>query len=482
MIARRHRWSAGAYVAADVLAVLGAYLAALFLRFEADLIPFTKNPPDEFTRYFQLLPAVLVLWPLVFYFHGLYQVRPGRSRVDEGLTALLASVLSTLIVSGLTFWWRQPGALREDGTYEYFTFSRVFLALFALLSVLLVVLARTLLSDLLRHRRRQGVGVDRILVAGAGALGQEVAQKIALHKEFGYHVAGFLDDDPAKAGHYFQGAPVLGTLDDVGPVLTQHSIDQLWVALPLQAHDKTLDLLREAGHECVDVKMVPDILQYATLKAAIEDLDGTPVINLSEVPLQGWNTLVKRGMDVAAAAALLLLLLPLLPIVALLIWREDRGPIFYRQERMGLDGKPFLILKFRSMQVNAEASTGPVWAVEDDPRRTRVGSFLRKWSIDEFPQLWNVLVGDMSLIGPRPERPAFVHEFKHKIPQYMQRHRVKAGITGWAQVHGWRGNTSIKKRLEYDLYSIENWSVGLDLKILWMTAWTFVFDLRQNAY
>jgi putative colanic acid biosynthesis UDP-glucose lipid carrier transferase len=184
-------------------------------------------------------------------------------------------------------------------------------------------------------------------------------------------------------------------------------------------------------------------------------------------------------MDIAIAIAASIILLPFLPWAAFAIWLEDRGPIFYRQERMGLDGLSFMILKFRSMRIDAEASSGPVWAVKDDPRRTRVGSFLRRWSIDELPQIWNVLVGDMSIVGPRPERPTFVREFKHKIPQYMLRHRVKAGITGWAQVHGWRGNTSIKKRIQYDLYYIENWSLGLDFKILWMTV---RHAMRLNAY
>jgi exopolysaccharide biosynthesis polyprenyl glycosylphosphotransferase len=184
-------------------------------------------------------------------------------------------------------------------------------------------------------------------------------------------------------------------------------------------------------------------------------------------------------MDVVIAAAALVVMLPLLPLVAWLIWREDRGPIFYRQERMGLDGKPFMMLKLRSMRVDAESTSGPVWATRDDPRRTGFGGFLRRWSLDELPQVWNVLRGDMSIVGPRPERPAFVQEFKHKIPDYMLRHRVKSGITGWAQVHGWRGNTSIKKRIQYDLYYIQNWSILLDFKILWMTMRS---GLWHNAY
>ena len=482
MTRSRYRWSAGLYLLGDELALLGAFFTALFLRFEAQIVPLTKNPPAEFTRYFELLPIVLLLWPVVFYFHGLYQARRGRSRVDEAFTLLLAVVLATVLLSGVMAWYRPEGAIRPDGSAEYFTYSRAFLAFFALLSLLSVVSARTVIRGVLRRRRLNGVGLHRVLIAGAGALGKEVALKIQAHKELGLVVAGYLDDDPGKAGRSFVGAPVLGTLKEAETVLEEERIDQIFVALPLDAHRKMMRLLREVGRQCVEIKLVPDILQYATIKASLEDLDGTPVINLSQVPLVGWNSLVKRSMDLALASIAFAFLLPVLPLVALAIWIEDRGPILYRQERMGLDGKSFQMLKFRSMRVDAESSTGPVWAIRDDPRRTRIGSFLRHWSLDELPQIWNVIKGEMSLIGPRPERPAFVHEFKNKLPQYMLRHRVKAGITGWAQVHGWRGNTSIKKRLQYDLYYIENWSLGLDLKILWMTLMTYLHDLRQNAY
>ena len=295
----------------------------------------------------------------------------------------------------------------------------------------------------------------------------------------GFEVAGFLDDDPGKAGSSICGVPVLGTLRQAEDVLAAQRIDQVFITLPLEAHKKVLQLLDLMARECVEIKLVPDILQYATLTAALEDLDGTPVINLSQMPIQGWNSMVKRAVDLCIASAALVVLLPLFPLVAFAIWLEDRGSVFYRQERMGLDGRSFMILKFRSMRVNAEATSGPVWAIKDDPRRTYVGRLLRQWSLDELPQIWNVLTGDMSIIGPRPERPTFVREFKHKIPRYMLRHRVKSGITGWAQVHGWRGNTSIKKRIQYDLYYIQNWSLSLDFKILWMTV---RHALRLNAY
>ncbi len=457
--------TAGLYLAADLAATVVAFFAAWVLRFELEVIPVTKSVPD-FSPYLQLLPFVLVLWPVVFYFHGLYQSRRGRSRVDEVLTLVVAVLLATVLLSVVIAWYRPPAA---PGSSEYFTYSRAFLGLFALLDLTLVAGVRMAVRVLLRRVRLAGHNLQRILVIGAGVLGREITQKLSAHGDLGLAVVGFLDDDPGKAGTVIDGVPVLGTLRQAEEIIAQSSIDHVYVALPIEAYRKTLQILQRMGNEIVDIKLVPDILQYATLNASLEDVDGTPVINLSQVPLQGWNSLVKRAMDIAIACVVLAVLLPFLPLVALAIWLEDRGPIFYRQERMGLDGKSFMILKFRSMRADAEASTGPVWAIKDDPRRTRVGSFIRRSSIDELPQIWNVLVGDMSIIGPRPERPTFVREFKHKIPQYMLRHRVKAGITGWAQVHGWRGNTSIKKRIQYDLYYIENWSLALDFKILWMT-------------
>lgn len=475
MIRQRHRTTSGIYLAGDLCATLTAFLAAWILRFEVEVIPVTKNVP-EFGPYLRLVPFVLLVWPMVFYFHGLYQNRRGKSRVDEVLTLVVAVFLATVLLSVVIAWYRPPAA---PGSSEYFTYSRGFLALFAAVDLVLVATTRMTLRVVLPRLRRSGNNLQRILVIGAGALGREITQKLLAHHELGFEVVGFLDDDPSKVGSTVLGVPVLGTLRQAEDVLELREIDQVYIALPLDAHKKMLQMLELMARECVEVRLVPDVLQYATLQATLEDVDGTPVINLSQVPLQGWNSMVKRGMDLVISAAALIVLLPFFPLVALLIWVEDHGPIFYRQERMGLDGKPFMILKFRSMRVDAESTSGPVWAIKDDPRRTRMGAFLRAWSLDELPQIWNVLRGDMSLIGPRPERPTFVREFKHKMPRYMLRHRVKAGITGWAQVHGWRGNTSIKKRLQYDLYYIQNWSVLLDLKILWMTV---RHALRHNAY
>ena len=477
MIQKRRRSTVALYLTGDLLATLAAFLLAWFVRFELELPALTKGVP-EFDRYLVLLPIVLVIWPIVFYFHGLYQSRRDRSRVDDALTILLAAVVATFVLSALLAWYR-PTQLSVAGDTEPFNFSRAFMASFVGLDFILVLFARVAAREFLQRLRLKGYNLQRILVVGAGRLGQELTYKLQAHRELGLEVVGFLDDDPGKSGLSFLDAPVLGTLGDVEQVIEEHRIDHVYVALPLEAHRKMMRVLKSVGRACVEVKLVPDILQYATLKSSLEDVDGMPVINLSQVPLQGWRSLAKRMMDIAIAGAALIVLLPFLPLLALLIWWEDRGPIFYRQERMGLDGKSFMIWKFRSMRVNAESASGPVWAVPGDSRRTRVGTFLRQSSIDELPQLWNVLRGDMSIVGPRPERPTFVHEFKHKIPDYMLRHRVKSGITGWAQVHGWRGNTSIRKRIQYDLYYIQNWSLSLDFKIIWMTLRSGIW---HNAY
>jgi Undecaprenyl-phosphate glucose phosphotransferase len=279
---------------------------------------------------------------------------------------------------------------------------------------------------------------------------------------------GFVDDDPERR-ESISGVPYLGGTGEAARLVEEHGIDTVFLALPLESHKTMLAVLKDVGRSVADVRVVPDLLQHITFRVGVEDLDGLPVVHLTQVPLTGWMSLVKRTLDISIAGVALVVLSPLFAAVAIAIRLSDRGAVFYRQERMGLDGRPFQILKFRSMVEGAEEETGPKWATENDDRVTPLGRVLRRWSIDEFPQLVNVLRGEMSLVGPRPERPEFVREFKEKFPQYMVRHRVRAGITGWAQVNGWRGNTSLSKRIEYDLYYIENWSLSLDLKILWRT-------------
>jgi Undecaprenyl-phosphate glucose phosphotransferase len=470
MVKHQTRLMVGVFVVLDLLATNAAWLLSYFLRFDllGGVIPITKGVPD-LSRYLLLMPVITLLWPAVLYFHGLYQVKRGRSRIDE----LFAIVLSVLIATGLTL-----GATLYVRVYHRFQpdvaplweYSQAVFAIFAVTDILFLNAGRSALRSWLERRWAAGYNVKRVVVAGAGPLGQRVAETILVHRELGYQVVGFLDDAPPTERP--AGLPVLGRLSDAAAACRGHNLDQIYVALPLEEHVKIVGLIKSLGNECMDVKVVPDLVQYATIRAALEDLDGIPIISLNEVPLRGWNSMVKRGMDIAVGLVLLLAatLVPVLPAIAIAVWlRGGKGPILLRQERMTLDGKTFQIFKFRTMVDEAEKATGPVFATADDPRRTPIGSWLRKYNLDELPQLLNVILGDMSLVGPRPERPPFVAQFKEKIPQYMQRHRVKSGITGWAQVNGLRGNTSIEKRIEYDLYYIENWSLTLDLKILILT-------------
>jgi Undecaprenyl-phosphate glucose phosphotransferase len=366
---------------------------------------------------------------------------------------------------------------RERGLFEV---SQLVWAIFLVLNVLLTYASRELVREVLERRWRAGIGLKRILIAGSGELGRLVADKILEHRELGYQIVGFVDVKAWGDHLGYRGLPLLGSIEEASEIAVRESIDHLYVALPPDQHVQMLELIESTSRECVDVKVVPDLLQVIALRARLEDLDGVPVININDVPLQGFNSIVKRGIDIGLSAGGLALLAIPLGIIALVVRMTSRGPIFYRQERTGLDGKPFTIVKFRSMYDDAERETGPVWTKQDDPRVTPLGRFLRRSNVDELPQLWNVLRGDMSIVGPRPERPHFVEQFRHKIPSYMLRHKVKAGLTGWAQVNGWRGNTPLEKRIEYDLYYIENWSVRLDLKIMWLTLVKGFF--HKHAY
>jgi len=316
-------------------------------------------------------------------------------------------------------------------------------------------------------------------VIGAGQLGQRVIETIEGHRELGFRVTGVLTRKAEKVGTRVQGALVLGMIADVDRVLDQSPVDQVIIALPIEESAVMKDLMEQLAQRTVDVKVVPDLYQYITLRGGLEEFGGLPIISLQGGPLDGWNLIAKRIFDLLISASALLLAAPLLLGLALLVRLTSRGPVLYRQERMGMDGRTFQMLKFRTMQADAEAE-GAVMAAIDDPRRTPIGAFLRRSSLDELPQFFNVLVGEMSLVGPRPERPMFIEEFKKQIPRYHLRHLVKSGITGWAQVNGLRGQTSIQKRIEFDLYYIENWSLMLDLKILVRTA--LGGFLSKNAY
>ncbi len=469
MVKRYNRLLVAFHVAADTVLGMTAFVLAYLLRFESGLIPAPKGYPP-FGQYVDVLPFIGVLVPLAFHVQGLYRLRRGRTRVDDFFAVLVGSILAVVlgVVSTLYFQaYYVPDEMKDRGAYEV---SQLVWGMFLAFNVLLTYSSRALVREALERRWRRGIGLKRVLIAGAGDLGRAVADKVLEHRDLGYQIVGFIDDRASGDHIGYRGLPILGTLDEASEVLQRERVDQLYVALPLDEHVKMLALVENANREMLDIKVVPDLLQVIALRAQLEDLDGIPIINLHAVPLRGFNAVLKRALDIVISAASLVVAVPIIVVVGLLHRLQSPGPILYRQERMSLDGMSFWVWKLRTMRVGAERETGPVWAEENDPRVTPMGRWMRRFSVDELPQLWNVLRGDMSLVGPRPERPFFVEQFKHRIPQYMLRHKVKAGLTGWAQVNGWRGNTSIEKRIEYDLYYIENWSVGLDFKIIWLTV------------
>jgi Undecaprenyl-phosphate glucose phosphotransferase len=453
--------------ASDFATVSVAYFLAYFLRFRFEIVPLTKGiAPLEV--YLSFLPVALALWFAASWANGLYHPHRKHSLIDEALAVAKSGSLATLFLIALTFFYRD------------YSFSRVMLLLFWATSILLASVGRTGIIVAVRVRRRHGFNVSRAIIVGAGELGHTVAQKIAELPQLGLRVAGFVDDTPPAAATDGPAARYLGRIDELPEIVRTGNVAQVFFALPRESHADLERGLALLGQEMVDILIVPDILQFVMLRAGLESLDGIPMINLAETPLSGWYAPVKRTTDIVFSLLGLVILAPLFAAIAVAIKLTSPGPVLYRQERISLDGTLFEMFKFRSMRADAEAETGAVWARRDDPRRTWLGALLRSTSIDELPQLFNILRGQMSFVGPRPERPVFVDQFRERIPRYMLRHKVKCGLTGWAQVNGWRGNTSIEKRIEYDIYYIENWSLSFDLKILWLTLWNgFV---NKHAY
>ncbi|MBK5255030.1 MAG: undecaprenyl-phosphate glucose phosphotransferase [Vicinamibacteria bacterium] len=461
------------FLAVDLTAVALAWMAAYYARFYSALFT-TAFPPYKgvplVRDYAELLPLILALAAIVFALQGLYRLRRPMSAIDDSLRTVAAFIVTAALALGVTLYIRIyfRFAPEEAPRAEY---SQGVFVLFVAFGAPLVIAGRRLLLGWFARSWARGENAVRILVAGNSDLGQTVARKLAAQSRLGFHVVGFLAESASPA-RVTEGPPVLGTLKDANDVIAEKAIDAVYVALSVDQHALMVDLVKNLSNQFVDVRIVPDLLQCLTLRAGIEDLDGIPIVSLNETPMQGPAALVKRLMDITGALVLLiaLTLVPVLPAIVMAIaLKGGKGPILYTQERMTVDGRRFSVYKFRTMVEDAEAGTGPVWATDGDPRRTDLGAFLRKYNLDEWPQLLNILKGDMSLVGPRPERPSFVHEFKNNIPNYMLRHRVRSGLTGWAQVHGWRGNSSLEKRIEFDLYYIENWSLFLDLKILVLT-------------
>ena len=453
----------------DALMVVVSWILAYYTRFEVfpwlGIFPLPEWLP--LSMYLRFVPWVLILTMLVFWASGLYV--PDRA---QRMSTLIYTI-GKAIVLGIIF------AAAATSFYRAFYFSRLHMLLFGAYLPLLLVGVRFAILSYLRHGRKQGRFLRRVLIIGAGRIGRRLEDAFMQYPWMGFETVGFLDD--AKTAD----TDVIGTTADLGRILDEHEaegtpIQYVYIALPISATDRITELANEMSSRLAHVCLVPDLFQLDILNSRITDIGGLPVIHIiDEAPLD-FRRAVKRIIDVVFSFAFLVLTSPLLLLIALAVKLSSRGPVFYRQERMGLNGHNFHMLKFRSMPVGTEQQTGAVWAKAGEQRATKVGAFLRRTSLDELPQFINVLKGDMSVVGPRPERPVFIDQFRDQVPKYMLRHKMKAGITGWAQVNGWRGDTSIEKRIEFDLYYIRNWSLRLDLKIMLMTLWKgFV---NENAY
>jgi putative colanic acid biosynthesis UDP-glucose lipid carrier transferase len=435
-------------LADPVLVVLTGYLLFL-LRFD----------DREFDRTYGMgLLAAFAVVLLVFPFFRIYRPFRGMSLWTEIQILFRAWVVSAALVAVVLVLTRTA-----------FLYSRIWMAAWVVAGFIVLAAFRIALRIALRAIRRRGYNQRHIVVVGAGALGREVAGRLRAAPWTGLQVAAFFDDAPGLRGAVLEGVPVEGALDDVATYVSRRNIDQVWFALPLRAELRAKEVLGQLRATTAEVRFVPDIFGFQLINHSITEVAGLPVINLTESPMAGANQVAKAIEDYVLAALIVTAISPLLVALAIGVKLSSPGPVFFRQRRLTWNGAAFDILKFRSMPVDAEAGTGPVWATAGEGRATPFGRFMRRWSLDELPQFFNVLAGDMSIVGPRPERPEFIERFRDQIPGYMQKHLVKAGITGWAQVNDLRGNSDLGRRIEFDLYYIDNWSVWFDLRIILMT-------------
>ncbi len=455
-------------VLTDALLTLSAFYAAYALRRRLPW-PHPAEQLGPFGEYAGLMLMQMVWVCSIAWFYRLYQSERARPWIDE-LSAIAGAIsISTLIsIAGASFFLKN--------TLFELDYSRSMLVYAWLLNMLLVGLGRLVHRRLRVWLYRRSWCEMRVLVVGSGEVVQMIVQKLVASLHLGYRLIGVVNGSP---GRRIQGIPVLGTVDQLSDLIQEHQIGEVIIGEPEASHAELLRIvaLCERGGR-VNIKIFPDLFQIMASQITIGDLDGLPLLTVRDVALRGWKLSFKRAMDVIGSTVGLIFLSPFFMFIALLIKLDSPGPVLYTQERMGLDGKLFWMTKFRSMRVDAE-NCGPGWTTEDDPRRTKLGEMLRRTNIDELPQLINVFLGEMSLVGPRPERPMYVEQFRRSIPRYMERHREKGGMTGWAQVNGLRGDTSIPERIKYDLWYIENWSLWLDIKIVMRT----VFSLGgKNAY
>jgi Undecaprenyl-phosphate glucose phosphotransferase len=450
--------------ASDVLIICLCWVVSYHLRFSTNLLVAATNKVPLST-YLWLLAIIVVIWAVVFRSFDLYKPRRLGSHWKEITDIAKAFSLALVVFLAVSFLLRK------------FELSRLSLLYFWIMSIAALSLSRSCFRGLLRLMRRKGLNQRHGVLVGSGSVASHLIENLRRHPELGIKLVGTLAAPKAVAPPH-TSLPVLGEFGALKRIIADQGLDIVFIALSNEEQEDLESILSGLSDEMVDVKIVPDLFRFITVSGGVDEIDGLPMVTLRGSPLYGWNSVAKRSMDAILSLIVIILSSPLMAFVAFLIKLSSPGPVFYVQERMGLDGKTFKMLKFRSMKVDAEEKTGPVWAQSDDPRRTRIGTILRRTNMDELPQMFNVLAGHMSLVGPRPERANFVEDFRKKVPGYMLRHKMKAGVTGWAQVNGLRGNTSIEDRIKYDLFYINHWSLRFDLVILAKTLWSGF----KNAY
>ncbi len=454
-------------VAADLVAVFAGFLLAVWIRFDSGWIAVPRGHPPR-AMYVYAAGVVALLYTLLFQALGLYR-RPQDGHFTDKIPRLVrASAIGTLLALALAF------VIRSEPP-----FSRLVAGIGFGTVTLLVLVERNILFQLERHWARHQARHRAVLIIGAGALAAQLRDELHRDPRHRARVIGFLKAESDEVAAAIRPGEVLGEVRDLAAVMDAHEVDEVMVANPsVLTADQLEGIVIEAGRRLAGFSMVPDTFRLLTSRVDVRQIGDISLLGMAPWPLDRfWNRVLKRIEDVVGAVVGLVLTAPFLVVAAIIIRRTSPGPAFYRQIRCGEGGRPFTLYKLRTMVVDAEAQTGPVWTRPDDPRRTRFGAWLRRSNLDELPQLWNVLRGDMSLVGPRPERPEFVEKFRDEIGRYMWRHAGKPGMTGWAQIHGLRGQTDLRERIRYDLWYLENWSLALDFKILARTL-----TARQNAY
>ena len=416
---------------------------------------------------------IVPLYLLLYYAFNLYTPKREQGRRLELSNIIMANTVGILIVFAGFF-------LVLSYTEEAKNFSRSMFAYFYIFNIVLEEVERLVVRGFLRSIRRRGYNQKHILLVGYSKAAEQYIDRIKQNPQWGYNIRGILDDNIAR-GTVYKGVKVIGSIENLTFILPENKLDEIAITLGLEEYYKLEKIVSQCEKSGVHTKFIPDYGNIIPTRPYTEDLLGLPVINIRYVPLSNtFNAMVKRLMDIVGSIICIVIFSPVMLLSAILVKITSSGPLIFKQERVGLHNEKFMMYKFRTMYVQTEEEEKKGWTQKNDPRVTKVGGFLRKTSLDEFPQLFNVLKGDMSLVGPRPERPQYVEKFREEIPRYMIKHQVRPGMTGWAQVNGYRGDTSIRKRIEHDLYYIENWTLGLDIKILFLTV--FKGFINKNAY